>query len=525
MQHIVAAENRDKVLQAIEAEDCRDSFKLFAISAWHIIEPRPFVDGWVVDAICEHLMAVTRGDLRKLVINIPPRHSKSTLLVLWRVWTWLQSPSERFLSASYSHNLSIRDNVRCRRVIEDLWFQARWRHEFQLAGDQNAKSYFENTKSGYQMAVSMDSTTGQGGSYLVVDDAHNADEAHSDAEREGALIWFREVWTNRLNDQERDKMVVVGQRIHENDVCGYILKERPDWEHLNLPALFEPSRRCTTLIGWTDPREEEGDLLWPERFSQETLDALRRDLGSSGFAAQYQQTPVPSGGGQFKARWFRYFDEQDDAYALETPEGVRHVLVKQGARFITVDLAISQKQTADYTVFSVWVTTPDKELLLLDCIRDHMDNPEQQKQLQLLYQRYHPNYIEIENVAYQLALIQQLLRQGLPIREYKPVKDKVSRASTASVFYEAGRIYHRRSAHFLPAWEDELLTFPLGEHDDQVDTVSMACDALAEKSPHDYLDDLKRRKELMQQRTAAPTQDNPLPRQMLLPQKKKAWWE
>lgn len=470
-------------LLKIDAIECRRSLKQFATSAWHIIEPRPFVDGWVVDAICEHLEAVTRGDIRRLVINIPPRHTKSTLLVLWRVWTWVQSPSERFLTASYNHDLSIRDNVRCRRIIEDPWFQERYSREFQIAGDQNAKSFFENSVSGYQMAVSMKSTTGQGGSYLVIDDAHNADEAHSDAERETALIWFREVWTNRLNDQERDKMVLVGQRIHENDVCGYVLRERPDWEHLNLPALFEPSQRCTTSIGWTDPRQQEGDLLWPERFSHATLDSLKRDLGTSGFAAQYQQTPVPAGGGQFKEEWMRYCQRQGDYYTLQTPNGPKHVAVADCWRFTVADLAISSKQEADYTVIQTWAVTKDADMLLIEQLRGHYDNPEQQKLLQLVYQRHIPDFLEIESVSYQLALIQQLLLKGIPCKEYKPVRDKVSRASTAAVYMEAGKIYFDLALPDLPDIKLELLRFPKYGHDDIVDDVSMAADIVSMPRP------------------------------------------
>lgn len=473
----------DAFLIQVDAEECRRSLKQFAISVWPIIEPTRFVDGWVIDCLCEHLEAVTRGEIRRLLINIPPRHSKSTTLVLWRVWTWLQSSSERFLAASYSLNLSIRDNVRVRRIIEDPWFQARYGREFQLAGDQNVKSFFENDQRGYQMAISVDgATTGQGGSYLVLDDPHNADEAHSDAERETALMWFREVWTNRLNDQERDKMVVVGQRIHENDVCGYILRERPDWVHLNLPAMYEPSRHCITPI-WQDPRTYEGDLLWPERFSKAALDGLRRDLGSNGFAAQYQQTPVPAGGGVFKSAWLRSFGSMDKAYILHTPQGNHAVLQKDCWRFITVDLAISSKEDADFTVIQVWACTPESDLLLIDQIRSHLNNPEQQQSIKRLHYQYQPDFIEIETVAYQLALAQQLLVQGIPVKEYRPVRDKVSRASTAAIYMEQGKIYFPDTAPWLAELQYEILHFPFAEHDDQVDSLSMAADVISMPRP------------------------------------------
>lgn len=455
------------------------SLKRFIQYVWPLIEPSPFIDGMPIDAMVEHLEAVTQGEIKRLIINIPPRHTKSTILVIWRVWSWLHNPAERILGASYSLALSIRDNMRVRRIVEDPWFSTRFSHLFSLASDQNVKGYFENNKQGYQMALSVDGgTTGQGGSILVLDDAHNADEAHSEADRTRAVSWFREVWTNRLNNQETDKMVVVGQRIHQEDVCGYIISERPDWVHLNLPALYEPHRHCKTPI-WTDPRKEEGDLLWPERFSQATLAGLKRDLGSQGFAAQYQQIPVPSGGGQFKAQWFRSFVMNDGVCALDS--GV-HVPLNQCRTFVTVDLAISSKQSSDFTAICYWALTPGADLLLHDCLCAHLDNPSQQRILRSWYDRYHPDYFLIESVAYQLAFVQQLRRMGLPVREYRPVKDKVSRASTASVYYEAGQIFHLRGGNWVADFETELLQFPMGAHDDRVDNVSMAATQIRRSS-------------------------------------------
>lgn len=492
-----------ELLLRIDAEECRRSLKTFAERAWHLIEPTEFIDGMPLNAMIVHLEAVARGDITRLLINIPPRHTKSTLVsVMWPVWVWLQEPTERFLCASYSLDLSTRDNLRKRRIIESPWFQERFGTAFSLTSDQNQKRYFENSYRGYQMSISVGGgTTGQGGSYLCLDDAHNASEAYSETDRANAVIWFREVWTNRLNNQTKDKMVVVGQRIHDEDVCGYIVKERPDWVHLNLPAYYETEFKCVTPI-WSDPRTEENEILWPERFNNAALEGLRRDLGSTGFAAQYQQRPVPAGGGQFKKQWFRYYELNATHFTLFTPEGQKRVLRTACDIIITVDLAISLKQTADFTVFAVWAVTKEKEVIMLDVIRDHLDNPQQQKGLQLLYHTWHPKFIHIENVAYQLALIQQLFKEGIPVREFKPTKDKVARASTASVFYEAGRVYHPKFAPWLAEFEDELLLFPMAKHDDQVDTVSMICDALStlQYDADEHIQMMQRRVALAQSR-------------------------
>jgi hypothetical protein len=577
-----SAELADLLLMITDAEDMRRSLKKFVVGAWPMVEPAPFKDGWVVDALCDHLEALTRGQIRFLLINVPPRHSKSTICTtLWPVWCWLQDPTDRFLCASYSLRLAIRDNLKKRTLIESKWFKDRYgrdfsmlsegdslellrEQDFALSAHQNAKQFFMNDRMGYQLAVSVGSTTtGEGGSKLLIDDPHSAMEAHSDAERESALTWFRETWSNRMNDAEKDAMIVIGQRIHENDVSGIILKERPDWVHLDLPAEYEPARKCFTSIGWSDPRTVEGELLWPERFTQETLNRYKRDLGSLGYAAQYQQTPVPSTGGTFKHEWFRYFTEVDDTYFLEKSAGIVTVPKSQCWRFTVVDLAISSKQTADYTVIQTYDVTPQNDLLLIDQIRERLDNPSQQKTIRAVYMQLHPLFVKIEAVGYQLALIQQLrdspiqtgdflvetnspamleqtLRQlpmisaflvrdqrgnyiefngcnvvrvsgdqnffrfacekqgycriidqvkegdahgiSIPIREYRPVRDKVTRATVAAIQMENEKIHFRKNAPYLDDLKAELLRFPRGAHDDQVDDVGAACDEVVSPS-------------------------------------------
>lgn len=173
----------DALLWAVEAEECRRSLKTFLKAVWHIFEPREFVDGWVVDCLVSHLESVTRGEIRYLLINIPPRHAKSSIVsVVWPIWGWLNNPSEQYLCSSFNLNLAIRDNTRKRRIIEDTWFYNRFGADIQLSEEQNLKQYFTNTKNGHQQITSVNgSTTGLGGSVLICDDPHNVDEAYSDA--------------------------------------------------------------------------------------------------------------------------------------------------------------------------------------------------------------------------------------------------------------------------------------------------------------------------------------------------------
>jgi hypothetical protein len=279
----------------------------FVRQAWHVVEPGvPFIPSWHIREICEHLEAVSAGEIHRLLINIPPRHSKSTIVsVMWPMWEWLTDPAQKFLAASYSGNLSIRDNLKARRLIQSPWYQERWGQMFKLAGDQNAKQRFENDKTGYRLATSVGGTaTGEGGSRLILDDPHGAQDAQSEAMRESALEWFDQVWSTRLNNPKTDAMVTVMQRLHERDISGHILEDIGGWEHICIPAEWDGKRR-QTVLGPYDPRKKLGELICPERFGDKEITALKQLLGEYGTAGQLQQDPTPTGGGILKTVHFQ----------------------------------------------------------------------------------------------------------------------------------------------------------------------------------------------------------------------------
>src|SRR5580692_6538037 len=181
---------RPRLSDEIDCELATRRLGEFVRQAWHVIEPStPFVPGWHIDAIVEHLEAVTRGEIRNLLINVPPRHMKSLLVsVFWPAWEWIEHPERRWLYSSYAASLSIRDSVNCRRLIESPWYHARWGHVFRLTSDQNTKGRFDNNRSGYRLSTSVGGTvTGEGGDRIVCDDPHKVDEVHSDTVRKAAL--------------------------------------------------------------------------------------------------------------------------------------------------------------------------------------------------------------------------------------------------------------------------------------------------------------------------------------------------
>ena len=297
------------------AVEAAKNLRSFITMAWPVVEPAtPFISGWHLDAICEHLMAVTRGEIRNLLINIPPRHMKSLAVgVFWPAWEWTTAPHRRWLFASYALSLSERDSLRCRRLIESPWYQRHWGDRFALCGDQNTKLRYENNHAGHRIATSVGAAaTGEGGDYVVVDDPHNVIERESDAARIAALMWWDETMSTRLNNPKTGAKIIVMQRIHEKDLSGHVLQQG-GYIHLNLPAEFELSRRCVTVIGidsprsWSDPRGTDGDLLWEQRIGDREIADFKVRLGPEGYAGQFQQRPSPAGGGRFKAEWFRYY--------------------------------------------------------------------------------------------------------------------------------------------------------------------------------------------------------------------------
>jgi len=473
--------------QIAEAEEYRRSFKLFAKAAWHIIEPgKKYVSGWHLDAIAEHLQAVIEGDIKRLLVNMPPRHGKSSYIsTLIHPWSWLQNPSLRWLCASYALNLATRDNLKCRRIIKSRWFQARYGHLFELTKDQDAKMKFENNFSGYRQAVSVGAagTTGEGGDILVIDDPHPIEQKRSDIKREAVLDWFLNTWMSRLNDEATGAMIVVGQRVHSQDVSGLIKEGAAGgkWVELNLPAEYEAGSPCRTYFplsgkSWQDPRTEEGELLWEEKFPRPVIEQKKRIHGPLGFAAIYMQRPVPAGGNIFQSKNQRYFtiDQITECYLLETPRGIKPIRFEDCWKLCTVDLAISEKQSADFTVFAAYAVTPYKDLLLLEIIHEHFAFDEQLDQLVMFHEKHGFSLAAIESVAFQLAMVQMAKNNGLPAQEFNPPSDKVTRSTTASIWESNGKCYSLKNAHWLFVYEKEVFDFPKAPHDDQVDTRSMA---------------------------------------------------
>jgi len=434
---------------------------------WAYIDPHPYVHGWHIDAICEHMQHVISGDIRRILINIPPRHMKSIGIgVGLPAWAWLKKPELQFLYSSYASSLSIRDGIKCRRVIDSPLYQERWGNKFNLTSDQNTKIRFDNDKGGYRICTSVDGmTTGEGGDIVVIDDANNVKDGESDTVRNATNQWFDEVMQTRLNNPQTGAIVVIQQRTHAKDLSGHILgKYGKDYYHLLLPAEYEKNVKCRAFGGWKDPRKEEGELLWPDRFRRQELEALKVALGTYAAAGQLQQRPAPRDGGLIPLNQFKRY---------KTPPAREAILNLS----LVFDTASKENELNDYSVCEVWAET-SCGYYLLHIWRKKVAFPELLRIAKSLCEQWQPHEVIIEDKASGIALIQCLRdpKEGIkiPVIAVDPGSfSKVVRMENEATAIEAGLVWLPEVASWLPDFEDECSQFPVGEHDDQIDPMSM----------------------------------------------------
>jgi len=474
---------RELVAREIKRREYQKDLYAFVKAAWPVVEPGvPFVASWHIEAICEHLEAVSRGDIKRLLINIPPRHSKSTIVsVMWPMWEWTFDPQQKYLCASYSSTLSIRDNLKARRLIQSPWFQSFWGDQFHLAGDQNAKQRFENSRTGYRIATSVGGTaTGEGGSRLILDDPHSAQEAQSDQMRQTALEWFDVVWSTRLNDPKRDVMVVIMQRLHESDISGHILDDILGWEHLCIPAEWD-GRARRTVLGAYDQRTKKGELICPERFGTKEVTQLKQLLGEYGASGQLQQDPVPATGGMLKVACFKQWPHDKPLPQFE-------YIIQ------SYDTAFTEKTTGDPTGCEVWALfslAGKRQGMLIDAWDEHLSYPDLRKRAIKDYNTEYggsvkggpfvkarkPDRVLVEAKASGQSLLQDLALAGIPARGYNPGNaDKVARAHQAAPTLEMEILWipeSKKNPGQFVSWAQpflkQLAKFPVAAHDEYVD--------------------------------------------------------
>lgn len=448
---------------AIEREACRRSLATFIRRAWAVLEPgQPYVHGWHVDAMAEHLEAVTAGQIRRLLINIPPGTMKSMMTsVFWPAWEWGPKGMAhiRFIGASHEEGLATRDNLRMRRLVQSEWFQSLW--PLALTGDQNQKTYFENDATGWRQSCPVSSMTGRRGDRVAWDDPHSVEDSHSAAKLESANRVFRETLPTRLNNPESSAIIIVMQRLSVKDISGEILRGELGYEHLCLPMEWEGPRPAT-CIGFVDPRQEVGELLFPARFPRSVVDRDKRIMGEYAVAGQFQQRPAPGTGGEFKPdlieivdaipagviQWERGWDLGATDGAGDYTAGVKIGALSDG-RYIIADVKREQ-----------FGTTKRDHLIKATASADGMDVEQSLPQ--------DPGQAGKGQVAAFVAML-----AGHIVHTSPETGDKVVRARPLASQVNAGNVLMLR-APWNDAFTDELRLFPNGLHDDQVDAAARA---------------------------------------------------
>lgn len=444
----------------IEKELCQRELSEFIKQAWHVIEPsQPYIHGWHIDAICEHLEAVTRGEINRLLINVPPGTMKSLAVgVFWPAWEWGPKgmSSTRYVAASHNLGFSVRDNVRMRRLVSSDWFQERWPTPF--AKDQNAKLNFQNKNTGFRQAMAFGSMTGARGDRVIVDDPHSVEGAISDKERANTIRIFKETLPTRLNNPKTSAIIIVMQRLHTGDVSGVAIEEEMGYEHLMLPMEFEPERRCVTSIGFSDPRKVDGELLFPKRFPKEVVDRDKKAMGEMASSGQFQQRPTPRGGGMFKVenisigvpqkivRAVRYWDKAGTEGGGCYTAGVK-VGIDQDGRFWILDVVRGQ-----------WGAMK-REMHILQCAQ--MDGFETR-----VYVEQEPGSGGKESAESTIRML-----AGYVAYKDRVTGDKVTRAEPLSVQVEAGNVSLKK-AEWNKDFIEEARLFPVGKFKDQVDAAA-----------------------------------------------------
>jgi predicted phage terminase large subunit-like protein len=463
---------------AIEREYCTRDLASFIRRAWPVIEPSSsYVHGWHIDALAEHLEAVTAGEISRLLINVPPGTMKSLAVgVLWPAWEWgpKRLPHYRYVGAAHAQDLAVRDNMRMRRLVKSEWYQALW--PLALAADQDAKLKFENAATGFRAAVTATAMTGHRGDRVLYDDPHSVEGALSDVQRNAVLRVFAETVTTRLNSPEGSAIVVIMQRLHEQDLSGYILEQELGYEHLCLPMEFEPDRRCRTSIGFEDPRQTDGELLFPERFPAEVVERDKQAMGALAAARQYQQRPTPRGGGMFPTDRFVFVDHAPAADQIES--SIRY-WDKAGTH------RASAASNATFTAGVLLHKLKDGRFCVAHVMRGQwgaLDRERMIRQVADMDGRRIPIAVEQEPGSGGKESAEGTIRAlaGWRVKADRPTGDKTLRAEPYAAQVQAGNVLVVR-AEWNRDFIDEHVAFPVGRTKDQVDAAAAGFNLLTLK--------------------------------------------
>jgi predicted phage terminase large subunit-like protein len=437
---------------------CRKDFVSFVRKVFHVLHPSAiFHMNWHICAIADYLEQVRLGKIKRLIINVPPRSLKSIMSsVAFPAYVLGHEPTKRLIVASYSADLAIKHGNDFRTVVNS----AEYRPIFpgmRISAMKNTQSEVVTTLNGFRLAISVDGAlTGRGGDIILIDDPIAALAARSQKSREHVVDWFFNTALSRLDDKQNGAIVLVMQRLHEDDLAGVLLRSSDEWTVLSLPAIAQQDEQIPIGHGQIHWRHA-GDVLHPERESREVLESLRAQLGPETFAAQYQQQPVAPGGAMIKRASVRRYDQ----------------LPGTGQIIQSWDVANKPGEDNDYSVCTTWLIHENR-YYLMDVLRDRFDFPTLRRKVSEQAKLHKASQVLIEDAGFGTALIQELKTADFSVIAVKPEYDKKIRMAIQAGKFENGQVFFPKEAPWLRDLEDELFAFPNGRHDDQVDSISQA---------------------------------------------------
>lgn len=442
----------DAILNAV----LRTDFKAFIEKVFLTVDQGAvYKDNWHIDAVAERLRRVQAGEIRHLLITQPPRTMKSICVSVALVaWLLGQDPAKKIICVSYSASLASELASQCRKVMESEWYRAAF-PDTRL--EKATEVELRTTRGGYRHATSIGGTlTGRGADYIIVDDPLKAEDGRSESARRNAIDWFKGTLISRLNEQDTGRIIIVMQRLHEDDLAGHVL-DSGTYDHLNLPAIA--TEDMTVPIGpGKFHRYRRGDLLHPEQLSDQALAHLKLQMGSSLFSAQYQQTPLPAESDLLHLDWFKTWDKE--------PEG----LVIQ-----SWDTASSISETGDYSV-CITAIVQGRRYYIVDVLRQRLAYPDLKRRIHSHAKHFGAGAILIERAGSGMHLVDEFCRECPPDMAraigIQPRQDKLARFEACTAIIERGDLLLPAEAKWLAEFKSELMSFPRGRHDDQVDALS-----------------------------------------------------
>jgi predicted phage terminase large subunit-like protein len=436
------------------------NFYPFVTKVFETVSPGDeFLPNWHIEAMVYAAECVIKGKTKRLIVTVPPRHLKSIIFsVALPAFLLGLDPTKRIICVSYSNELAVKHANDFRAVIGSEWYR-RVFPQTKVSRDKDTQVETMTTARGYRYATSLHGTlTGRGADIIILDDPQKPDEALSETQRNSAGQWFDTTLLSRLDRKSEGAVVMVMQRLHEDDLVGRMF-EKGGWEQLKIAAIAEEDEDVP--IGFDRVyKRKAGTVIDPRRESAEDLARLKRSMGDLFFSAQYQQEPIPLAGNIIKAEWFKEYD-------VVPTQRYDDTLV------ISIDTAMKAEQLADFSVATAWLNQGDYAYLL-DLWRERVDYPELKRAVSRLREKYPNVTLLIEDKGSGTSLIQELRANNCAVIGINPEGDKGTRAAKISAQFEAGSVFFPKNAAWLNALKAELLGFPNTKHDDQVDSITQA---------------------------------------------------